>query len=62
MRHYGFVGAHGSVSVLVDGLRKLEYRGYDSADIACQNGKGIELFKTIRKDQGPAADPSQADA
>jgi glutamine---fructose-6-phosphate transaminase (isomerizing) len=45
----GFVGSRGSVDMLIDGLKKLEYRGYDSAGVAYQNGKGIEIFKTKGK-------------
>ena len=31
----GYVGFQDAASFLIDGLRKLEYRGYDSAGIAC---------------------------
>ncbi len=31
--------------ILVDGLRRLEYRGYDSAGVAIQNGKRLEVRK-----------------
>ncbi|MEL7082857.1 MAG: hypothetical protein AAGM36_00005, partial [Cyanobacteria bacterium J06597_1] len=30
----GYIGHQAAVSILLDGLRKLEYRGYDSAGIA----------------------------
>jgi len=33
--------------VLLDGLRRLEYRGYDSAGVATLNGHGIEVRKTV---------------
>src|SRR5512146_1893228 len=45
----GFVGSSGSVYVLLAGLKRLEYRGYDSAGIAFQNSKGTELYKTKGK-------------
>ncbi|MGE5173474.1 MAG: glutamine--fructose-6-phosphate transaminase (isomerizing) [Betaproteobacteria bacterium] len=45
----GFVGSHSSLAVLLDGLKRLEYRGYDSAGIAYQNGRGIEIYKTKGK-------------
>ena len=45
----GMVSSQGSISVLIEGLKKLEYRGYDSAGIAYQNGKGIEVYKTKGK-------------
>jgi len=35
--------------MLVDGLKRLEYRGYDSAGIAFQNGRGLEVYKTKGK-------------
>jgi len=47
----GFVGAQGSVNTLIDGLKRLEYRGYDSAGVAYQNGHGIEIYKTKGKIQ-----------
>ncbi len=45
----GYIGKQNSVPVLLDGLKRLEYRGYDSAGIAFQNGKGIEIHKTEGK-------------
>ncbi|AGN02221.1 glucosamine/fructose-6-phosphate aminotransferase [Salinarchaeum sp. Harcht-Bsk1] len=38
-------GRDDAVDDLLDGLQNLEYRGYDSAGIALQNGHGIEVFK-----------------
>src|SRR5207247_10569940 len=38
----GYVGSREAVSVLVEGLARLEYRGYDSAGVAVQNGGGVE--------------------
>ena len=32
----GFTGSQAAAPLLLDGLRKLEYRGYDSAGIAVQ--------------------------
>ena len=34
----GFTGEHQAAPILLDGLSKLEYRGYDSAGIAVRNG------------------------
>lgn len=45
----GFIGNTGSLDLLVDSLKRLEYRGYDSAGIAFQNGHGIEVYKTKGK-------------
>ncbi len=42
----GYVGARDSASILVGGLRKLEYRGYDSAGIAVQTEKnGVRVLR-----------------
>ncbi len=37
----GYIGAKDPVEVLIEGLRKLEYRGYDSAGIAVVDGDGL---------------------
>jgi glucosamine--fructose-6-phosphate aminotransferase (isomerizing) len=36
----GYIGAQNAQSVVLDGLRRLEYRGYDSAGVALLNGAG----------------------
>ena len=36
----GFTGNHQAAPILLDGLSKLEYRGYDSAGIAVRDGEG----------------------
>ena len=41
----GYIGNKNTQSVLVDGLQKLEYRGYDSAGIAVFTDKGLEVVK-----------------
>ncbi len=41
----GYVGDRQAAPILLDGLEKLEYRGYDSAGIAVYNGKNIEMKK-----------------
>ena len=42
----GFVGSHQAAPVLLEGLSKLEYRGYDSAGLAVRDGGGkIEIVK-----------------
>lgn len=44
----GIVGYNGSLDakeILLKGLEKLEYRGYDSAGIAVRNDEGITIFK-----------------
>ena len=45
----GYLGAKPAVPVLLDGLRRLEYRGYDSAGIALVRGDGIEVRRSAGK-------------
>jgi glucosamine--fructose-6-phosphate aminotransferase (isomerizing) len=45
----GYVGARNCTSILLDGLRKLEYRGYDSAGLAVHDGKQIEIVRAVGK-------------
>ncbi len=46
----GYVGKKSVVPVIIDGLRRLEYRGYDSAGIAvCGNGEGLQLRRAEGK-------------
>ena len=45
----GYVGPQDSVPILLEGLRRLEYRGYDSAGIAILNGRGLEVEKSAGK-------------
>jgi glucosamine--fructose-6-phosphate aminotransferase (isomerizing) len=41
----GYVGGREALGVLLDGLRRLEYRGYDSAGVVVQNGRGLEVAR-----------------
>jgi len=41
----GYVGKEDAVPIITDGLKKLEYRGYDSAGIAIYGKNGIDLIK-----------------
>jgi glucosamine--fructose-6-phosphate aminotransferase (isomerizing) len=41
----GFIGQNDTKEILLNGLEKLEYRGYDSAGIAMLNDQGIHLSK-----------------
>ncbi|WP_026669554.1 glutamine--fructose-6-phosphate transaminase (isomerizing) [Butyrivibrio sp. AE3006] len=44
----GFIGKHQAAPILLEGLSKLEYRGYDSAGIAVRNGKEkAEVVKAV---------------
>ena len=41
----GYVGRSQAAPILLDGLRRLEYRGYDSAGVAIVNGDHVETRK-----------------
>ncbi len=41
----GYIGHRNAVPVVLNGLRRLEYRGYDSAGIAVMNEDGLSLIK-----------------
>jgi glucosamine--fructose-6-phosphate aminotransferase (isomerizing) len=45
----GYVGHRECLDILVDGLKRLEYRGYDSAGVAMINGHGLEVHKNAGK-------------
>ncbi len=48
----GYAGSKQATDILVRGLHRLEYRGYDSAGVAVQNGRGLETRKVAgRVDQ-----------
>ena len=41
----GYIGDKNAVPILMEGLRKLEYRGYDSAGVAVYTKESIEVRK-----------------
>jgi glucosamine--fructose-6-phosphate aminotransferase (isomerizing) len=45
----GYVGSQDSLPILLEGLRRLEYRGYDSAGVAILNGQGLIVEKAAGK-------------
>ena len=45
----GYVGSKDATGLLVDGLKRLEYRGYDSAGVSLMNGGGVETRKAKGK-------------
>ncbi|HEY8166522.1 MAG TPA: glutamine--fructose-6-phosphate transaminase (isomerizing) [Gemmatimonadaceae bacterium] len=45
----GYIGEKGATQLLIDGLKRLEYRGYDSAGVAIMNGNGVETRKAAGK-------------
>jgi glutamine---fructose-6-phosphate transaminase (isomerizing) len=45
----GYVGPGRPADILLDGLKRLEYRGYDSAGMAVLNGGGVRLRRSVGK-------------
>ena len=45
----GYIGSREAAPLLIEGLKRLEYRGYDSAGIAVQNAAGMEIRKCAGK-------------
>ncbi|WP_417328217.1 glutamine--fructose-6-phosphate transaminase (isomerizing) [Halarcobacter sp.] len=45
----GYIGKQNTTEILLDGLKELEYRGYDSAGIALLNEEKIDVFKALGK-------------
>jgi glutamine---fructose-6-phosphate transaminase (isomerizing) len=44
-----YVGSKDCAPLLVEGLRRLEYRGYDSAGLAVHTGRGVEIVRAVGK-------------
>src|SRR5215475_13156660 len=61
----GYIGPKDVVPVLIDGLRKLEYRGYDSAGVAVVDHGAVNLRRSAGKlanlEQVISADPIKGD-
>ncbi len=45
----GYLGKNKALPILVDGLKRLEYRGYDSSGVAIQNNGEITAIKAVGK-------------
>src|SRR3981081_4811390 len=45
----GYIGSRGATPLLLEGLKRMEYRGYDSAGVAVMNGSGVETRKAAVK-------------
>ena len=45
---FGYIGSKRATPILIDGMRRLEYRGYDSTGIAIKDGD-ISIFKKVGK-------------
>jgi glutamine---fructose-6-phosphate transaminase (isomerizing) len=43
----GYVGSQNAAPVLIEGLSRLEYRGYDSAGIAVLGARGPQVFRKV---------------
>ena len=60
----GYVGHRNCVPILVEGLKRLEYRGYDSAGVALQVPGGLKVVKSAGKvrvlEERLAAQPTEA--
>ncbi len=57
----GYIGPRQATPLLIEGLRRMEYRGYDSAGVAVWDGEAIEVRRAAGKiaklDAAIAADP-----
>ena len=45
----GYIGTRGATPLLLEGLKRMEYRRYDSAGVAVMNGTGVETRKAAGK-------------
>jgi glucosamine--fructose-6-phosphate aminotransferase (isomerizing) len=43
----GYIGSRPARDIVINGLKRLEYRGYDSAGIAINDGKETQVFKCV---------------
>ena len=43
----GYIGKKQALPILIEGLKRLEYRGYDSAGVAILNGHGLQVRKSV---------------
>jgi glutamine---fructose-6-phosphate transaminase (isomerizing) len=61
----GYIGMRGATPLLLEGLKRMEYRGYDSAGVAVMNGAGVETRKAAGKisrlEAALAASPVEGD-
>jgi glutamine---fructose-6-phosphate transaminase (isomerizing) len=61
----GYIGMRGATPLLLEGLKRMEYRGYDSAGVAVMNGSGVETRKAAGKisqlEHALAASPVEGD-
>src|SRR6266567_1866441 len=61
----GYIGSRSAPTLLIEGLKRMEYRGYDSAGVAVMNGNGVETRKAAGKisnlERALAASPVEGD-
>ena len=57
----GYVGHRDAWDIVIKGLKRLEYRGYDSAGIAVHNGKDLKTYKKAGKVTGLEAFAAEVD-
>ncbi len=50
----GYVGRQKAATIMLEGLKRLEYRGYDSAGLAVLQNDGVTLLRTIGRVEGLA--------
>ena len=43
----GYIGEQDALPILMDGIKKLEYRGYDSAGLAVLSENGVHTAKAV---------------
>jgi glucosamine--fructose-6-phosphate aminotransferase (isomerizing) len=43
----GYVGNDNPLGPVIEGLKRLEYRGYDSAGVAIANGKTLKIVRSV---------------
>jgi glucosamine--fructose-6-phosphate aminotransferase (isomerizing) len=48
----GYVGSRAAAPIILDGLKRLEYRGYDSAGLAILEGAAEDVTLTVRRASG----------
>ena len=53
----GYVGKERAVPYLIEGLKRLEYRGYDSAGVAVLNKDTIDVVKDVGRVKNLESEP-----
>jgi len=48
----GYIGDENAADIIISGLEELEYRGYDSAGLAVENGGEIKVAKVVGSPSG----------